>query len=475
MYIFWCIVISLALGATFHLLRYYRRPTAAVAWLFAFWALPILGVLGYLMFAVYESPRRVRRRRKLSRELRSSASRASAFGPSERGDSLADRDEAEWALVARTAESVGALPLTLGNAVGLHPDGKTARSELLDGLRSAQREILIETYIWTEDDLTQEVIAILAERTRSGVKVFVLVDGIGSRLTRGEALEQLRDAGIRCESFLAPSIFKGRFQVNFRNHRKLAVIDGTSAFTGGRNFGADYFDDGVDGIRDLSIAVRGPAVAALRRLFFEDWSVATEDADAISVTQAAVPEPAGEVPMRVIPHGCDEERDAYLPIVSAAIRSAQKQVVIVTPYLIPGPMMGHDLRMAALTGVDVRILMPERSPERWPEIAARRFFEPLLEAGVGIWIKPLPFVHAKAIVVDGRWSVVGSANFDERSFFLNYELSCEIPDRDFASALLDYFAPDFESSERIDRDVFDKRPGKQRIVENAAALFAPIL
>jgi cardiolipin synthase len=280
--------------------------------------------------------------------------------------------------------------------------------------------------------------------------------------------------GIPCAQFLAPNYFRARFQINFRNHRKLLIVDGETAITGGRNFSGEYFDDGPSGFRDLSILVRGPAVGALKNVFLEDWIVATEGPDR-ELSDLAIPPPRGQTDLRVIPHGCDEQCDAFVPIVSAALRSAEKSIVIVTPYFVPGATMLHDLRLAALAGIQVRILIPERSPERWPEVAARRFFEPLLAAGVEIWIRPPPFMHAKAIVVDERWTVVGSANFDQRSFYLNYELSCEIPSPEFARAIGDFFAPDFAVSRRLDPAEFARRGWGHRVVENAAALFAPVL
>lgn len=451
--------VAAALAGTGHLLLNYRRPTAAVGWLFALWVLPLVGSLLYLLFAVYEGPRTLRSRRRLSRSLR-------------RRERPAPQTAASRSARERVASSCGALPMTGGNAVRLHPSAAEARAGYLEAIRSARREILLETYLWTEDAFTRELRDALAERRAAGVDVRVLVDAIGSRATRGRCFEQLDRAGIPNRPYLPPSPLKGRFQINFRNHRKLLVTDGALAITGGRNCGQAYFDDAE--VRDLSVEIRGPAVGALRQVFDEDWTVATEGHDR-EIVDCEIPEPCGDTSLRVVPHGCDEERDVFLPLVSSALRSARSSVLVVTPYLVPGATMLHDLRLAALGGAEVRILIPERTPERWPEVAARRFFEPLLAAGVEIWVRAPPFLHAKAIVVDDEVTILGSANFDQRSFFLNYELSCELESGALARAVGAYFEPDFAAARRLDPDAFARRGWKARLTENAAALFTPIL
>jgi len=460
--------VSLAASAvaSVHLLLTYRSPPSAVAWLFAFWALPLLGAFLYLTFSVYSGPRRVRRRRRLSRSLRADE-RRSPKRRDGRGDEVDNR-------VNSVARRSGALPTTIGNRVILHANGADARRDLFELVGGAQRTLWIETYIFERDEFTDELCALLAERHAAGVDVRVLVDGIGSRRFLWRNLATLVRLGITHERFLAPNPFMGRFQINARNHRKLLVADGERAFLGGRNFSAPYFDDGPHGYRDTSVRVEGPAVGALSGVFLEDWVVATESSPD-ELRAIVSPSAVGNTDLRVVPHGCDEVNDVFVPLVSAAIRGARESILIVTPYFVPDATVLHDLRLAALGGVEVRLLVPFKSPERWPDIGGRRCFEPLLRVGVGIWRTRGPFLHSKAIVVDGQRAFVGSANFDQRSFNLNYELSLEIQDPVFAAALQDSFAPDFERAERIDTDVFLARSWATRAVENFVALFSPLL
>lgn len=460
------IAIVLSIGTSLHLMVNYRQPTAAVSWLFAFWTLPYLGAILYLMFAVYDGPRRIRERRSLSQKLRSLSQRQQLAQP---GSGVNDAEQ-ENSMADRIFDRIGAIPTTRGNIVDLHPDPSAARRDVLDLLRNAKHEIFLETYIWDRDEFTREVGDILAQKSKEGVDVRVLLDAIGVR----NSAKRLTHLKVPNAQFLSPNPLKGRFQINFRNHRKLLVVDSEIAITGGRNFGARYYDEGESGIRDLSIWVQGPAVGVYRGIFKEDWFVGAEGADHPS-EDVKLPPRCGDIDLRVIPHGPDETQEVYVPLLSASIREAKDDVLIVTPYFAPGPAMLHDLRVAALSGVRIRIMVPVRTPERWPDFAARRFFGQALDAGVEVYVKPPPFVHAKAVVIDASTAFVGSANFDQRSFYLNYELTSQVQSADFARQVLDYFKDDLESCTQLDAEEFRRRAWWKRGIENAAALFSPII
>ena len=464
---FWSLLSLLAFTAStvasVHLLLNYRRPATAMSWAFALWVLPLLGASLYAMFAVYQGPRRLRRRRTLSRRLRA-----------RRRDRAPSVDEEAATTYERVADAVNALPLVDGNAVELHADGPEARRAYLDLLASAEREILLMSFIWEGDAFSDEVACLLGEKRRAGCDVRVVVDAIGSRRWFERNFRNLVREGVPFERFLEPNPLKGRFQINFRNHRKMLVVDGDAAIVGGRNVSDPYYAVGPTSYRDLSVTLRGPVVEPLRSLFLEDWIVASDSPDDEPEHLDDVPE-AGDVPLRVIPHGVDEPLDAYMPLLSVALQTAREDVTIVTPYFVPGESLLYELRVAALRGVRVRVLMPVRSPERWPEIAARRFFGPLFEVGVEIWRRPDPFLHAKAVLIDDSVAYFGSANFDQRSFYLNYELTCEARHPRVVEQLRAHFEPDFELAERMDPERFAERGWWTRAQENFVALFAPLL
>ena len=265
-------------------------------------------------------------------------------------------------------------------------------------------------------------------------------------------------------------------QVNFRNHRKILTVDGRIGFTGGRNWADEYFPahGGEHAFRDTSVELRGPVVPAMRRVFLEDWAVATGDEAPLEVPIEAG-EPAGSVLARVQPFGPDEPQGSLIDALGGALRAAHESVFVATPYFVPGPTLQHHLRSAALSGVAVELLLPERCDHRSIDFAARYYLEPLLEAGVRVFRRAPPLLHAKAVIVDGVWSTVGSVNVDARSLNLNYEMNVEVLSADFARDLRAWFDVDFAEANELSLEVFRRRRRRARVAEKAAALFEPLM
>lgn len=460
-------VVLAAIGTT-HVLLHYRRPATAVAWIFAMWALVLVGSLAYFAFAVYEGPRSIRKRRRLSRTLRKRSNRADAETGYE--------DSLQALHFRRLADRVCSFPMTADNAVDVLATSDEALEDMLDAIDQATDRVWLQTYILRNDAVTRRLFERLANRADAGVDVRLLIDPIGSVHLPQRVLDRLADRGVACATFLKPSPLKGRLQINFRNHRKILVVD-SRVWTGGRNWGVEYF--GENAFRDLTVRLRGSAVAALARVFLEDWVVATGEGDEASIdadlADVVSEECAGDHFVRVVPHGCDEQDDAFVTLIAGAFRAATESILVVTPYFIPGRRMLEELRIASLGGIRVTLLMPAESPERSARWAARRYFPPLLDAGVEVRLLGGSFLHAKAIIVDDRWSTFGSANFDHRSLYLNYELNVEVPGPVFAKTLRDYFASDLESARAVTKEDMKARSIFARVLTNAAALFEPIL
>lgn len=458
-----------ALAALVHVLLRYRRPAAAVGWMFAVVFLPVLGPLLYLVLAVYQGPRRVRRRRRAARVLRGSR-RERPDADTTYAGSLADP------AFANTMQRICSFPITPGNDVGLIDDDRTVLSAMLEAIAGARNEVCLQTYLLESGRAQERLLDVLAERVAAGVKVRLLVDPIGShRLTR-KVWRRFGERGIDTGVFLQPNPFQGRFQVNFRNHRKILCIDGHVAFAGGRNWADHYFRcvGGEGAYRDLSVQVRGPVVQSVRRVFLEDWSIATGDTSALEMEAPAV-EACGDARVRVVPSGCDEHRNDLSHVFGAALRAARESILIVTPYFVPGPGLARHLTLAALGGIEVTLVLPRRSGMRSVDLASRYHFEALLTAGVRIFLRPPPLIHAKAMIIDDHWSFIGSSNIDARSLYLNYELDLEVLGQGFAKQLRGYFEQDITCSELLERDRFLRRGLLRRLGENAAALLTPIL
>lgn len=453
-----------ALAATIHVLLRYERAASAVAWIFAFWTLPVAGASLYLVFAMYRAPRAVRRRRSRVLAMRG-ADRGKVVAPCAYPPHLAG------SRLARIGDALGAFPLVAGNSVSILPNGDAAFAEMIRSIREATREVCLLTYILEDGRVASALREALLERAAAGVRIRVLYDEFGSLSLSSAYVASLRAGGVEIEGFLKPNPFKRRFQLQHRNHRKLLVVDGAAAFTGGQNWADEYGESTATGrpLRDLFVRVDGPVCPALRRVFVEDWGIATGRA-----MDGPLPEPLpprGSLPVRVVPHGPDEEDDRLFTLITTAIHTARSDVLLVTPYFVPSGTMREALRIAAASGLRVRVLVPRRSDNLLADLAARRQFAPLVNAGAEIWLAEGPLLHAKALVIDGSWCTVGSANYDYRSFHCNYELNLEIADAEFARRLVAHFEPDFALAHRLDADLFRRRSFWHRALQNAASLF----
>lgn len=450
-----------------HLLLHYRRPAAAVAWLFALLALPFAGPVSYAMLAMPGGRRALRRRREAAdiRGSRERRVRADYEG--------IDVDPAFGALM----RTVRAFPLTKGNAVDVIADGDDALREQIEAIRSAEREVLVGTYVLKPGRVHDVLIDALADRAASGVLVRLLVDPIGSQNLPNEALAEVRRKGVEAATFLTPNPLKGRFQVNFRNHRKILCIDGGLAFTGGRNWADEYFPEsgGEDAFRDTTVRLRGPVVAGMRRVFQEDWALATGDESVLDVREPGPERDVGDRIARVLSFGPDEPNSSVVDVLGGAFRAARESIFVATPYFVPGATLHHALRVAALGGVQIDLLIPRRCGKRSIDLTARYYLDGLLDAGARAFLREPPLLHAKAVIVDGVWSTFGSVNFDERSLHLNYELNVEVLGADFAAQLRAFFEPDLARAERLDGDAFAARGRWARVKEKAAALFEPLM
>ncbi len=462
--------VSGSMAATIHVLLFYRRATTAVAWLFAIWMIPILAPVAYLMLSVYEGPRRIRRRRRAAVQFR----KRRAFRLDDGTEMPRLPEAAELVRLDRAQTPFSFLP---GHHLEILPDSDASLSGMLAAIEGAKQEILLQTFILQAGEVLEAMIDRIASRRRDGVAVRLLIDPIGTVSLPRSVSTRLEECGVKVAAFLKPNPLKGRFQVNFRNHRKLLAVDGKLAFLGGRNLSDDYFDrDGGRRFRDLSVAVRGPSVVALRRVFEEDWALATDHEDDpgdLDGPLGSLTFDSGGSWARPYPLGPDESALPFTDVLATAISRASKSVFIVSPYFAPGPALQSRLRCAALAGVDVTLLISDRSDLWIGDHAARHFAREIAAAGANILFRPDRFVHAKAIVIDDAWATFGSMNFDQRSFQLNYELNLEVLDAGFARALRAYFDADVADSRRLDPN---ERPRLwRRLAERGSALFEPLL
>ncbi len=461
------------------------NATSATAWCLVVIFLPLAGAVFFVLFGYQHISRPLQRKRrhKLKYALPPyPPGYESASGKFTRPDA-AGRPAGELSVAQRLAllaDRFGAYPLTLGNHVDFYFDGQPAFNAMLDAIQAAKHHIHLEFFIYHADEIGTKFLDLLAEKARQGVQVRFLYDAMGSHKLPSKSLKPLRQAGGQTSVFLPINPFRRRFQVNMRNHRKIMVVDGDIGFIGGLNIGDEYLgmNPRFGYWRDTHLRLRGPAVGDLQRVFAEDWDFAAGERlrdDPAQARYFQVADAGGPYPVQVIESGPDRDLKAIREIYFAAILKARERVWIASPYFVPDPGLLDALRLAGYLGVDVRFLGQFR-PDKWiPQLAARYYWKEVLPAGVKIYQYTKGMMHSKVILVDGQWASVGTANLDNRSLYLNFEVNCLIYSPQAVAILEEAFLRDLGDAIRLDRAVYTRRPFAARLLENACRLLSPIL
>ncbi|MGY0560518.1 cardiolipin synthase [Luteimonas sp. A277] len=441
-----------------------REPVATLSWLLGLALLPYLGFLIYHVFG----PQRIRRH-----QLRRETSRARMTGDADYTGESSDAAE-----LTRLAEASTGLPRSLAHSVRLLVDGCATYDALLDDVRAATTHIHLEYYIYHPDHAGTALRDALTERVRAGVKVRLLIDAVGGSRSR-RFFTDFVEAGGELAWFHPPKFGRvwQRPWLNMRSHRKIVVIDGRIGYTGSVNISDDHDErHNDDAFRDLHLRLEGEAVLRLQRVFVEDWIYATgEDACVDEIhRQTPRPDELGTIRTQILTSGPDSSWEAIHRLHVGAIHGAQRRVWLATPYFVPGEAAMMALTSAALAGLDVRLLVPKRSDSRLVTLAARSYFDTLIKAGVKVHEYGPRMLHTKALLVDDHLVVLGSANFDHRSFRLNFEVSALLDDTNLAAKLQRHLQGEFENAPVVQRA--EGRPlFRELLPEALARLLSPLL
>lgn len=477
-----------------------RRPTATLAWLLALVLLPVLGLLVYWVIGRRQvrRSRRMRRRRRLDPIAATAAIATLRESPSDLGPQLRG--------LIRLALERSAAPLRRADSVELLGDPGEAFDAMEASIRAAHHRIHALFYIWRDDATGERLMDLLCERARAGVKVRLLVDDFGSIGTPLRHFRKLVAAGGQVARFapLKLRIARYRHRVDFRNHRKLLCVDGELGFCGGLNVGDEYRGQTREGRAwtDLFVRMRGDAVLGLEAVFVEDWLTATDElielwsdlpeleVGRLGAGQSMVARPAA--PMRstgpliqVIPSGPDQRptklHDDNASVLAstfvAAIGGALERVWIATPYFVPDDALTHVLTAAALRGVDVQILVPNPrdNDSRVVALAAASYYDVLLDAGCKIYEYRPGMLHSKSMVIDETLAVIGSANMDVRSLYLDFEVTTLFYDRGVTHQLAAIFARDRALGRAVEAESRARLGLRRRLLEGGARLLSPLL
>ncbi|WZY01172.1 cardiolipin synthase [Bacillus sp. FSL W7-1360] len=368
--------------------------------------------------------------------------------------------------------------LTENNTVDILNDGKMKFQQLLTDIRAAKTFIHIQYYIFRYDGIGKEVIDALTARAAAGVKVRLLYDELGSRSLRKKFLRSFLEAGGEVGVFFPSKFAIINFRLNFRNHRKLVNIDGKIGYIGGFNVGDEYLGKKkrFGYWRDTHLRIQGPAVQAIQTRFILDWNQAAKEYY-ISYHDRYFPPctSSGNVPLQIVSSGPDSESEQIKNGYLKMIMSAKKSIFIQTPYFIPDQTLLDALRVAAQTGIDVEIMIPNKPDHMFVYWATTSHIGEMLKVGATVYIYEGGFIHNKVIIIDETLSTVGTANIDQRSFKLNFEVNAFIYDKATARRLSADFRADVETSSLLTLSDYEHRPKRTRFKESISRLLSPIL
>ncbi|MGF6790011.1 cardiolipin synthase [Paraburkholderia tuberum] len=478
----------LGIIAAAHAILHTRTSQGAIAWAVSLVAMPYLTLIPYLFlgrskFAGYADARRVE-----NELLRTRAhpqvwdTQASSAGvPTQQ---LGSR-------LVQSLTRLGGMPFLPGNTVRTLVNGTATFEAIFEAIENARRYVIVQFFIVRDDALGDMLKDALIAKAKQGVRVYFLYDSIGSFDLPHRYVAALRAAGIEMQPFATNRLFVNRLQLNFRNHRKIVAVDGERAFVGGHNVGVEYLGakPPLSPWRDTHIEVRGPAVASIQFVFIEDWYWATQqlpkfDAPAADSVTPSFDQPgdhganeraANNMHCLVLPSGPADKQETCSLFFVEAINAARERIWITTPYLVPDEAVFAALRLAALRGVDVRILIPSRRDHLVVFAASKLYAYDSLRAGIRIFRYQPGFLHQKVVLIDSSAAAIGSANLDNRSFRLNFEIMVLTVDRGFALEVETMLLDDFAESREIDGDEYRKSNALRRMLMHVARLFSPIL
>jgi len=456
--------------SSIHAVMATRTSQGAIAWVISLNTFPYVTVPAYWILGRSRFKGYVTARQEGDNEIRDVARDAGELVAPYRVPASEMRD----AGAGQAAERLTGIPYLKGNSVELLIDGDATFGSILDGIDEASEYVLFQFFIVHDDDLGREVKSHLIAKAKEGVRVYFLYDEVGSHDLPKQYKNELREAGVEVYDFHTRKGPGNRFQINFRNHRKIVVVDGRVAWIGGHNVGDEYMgkDPKFGHWRDTHMRIEGPAVLAAQLSFVEDWYWATGSVPESDWTPK--PPPDGSVRVLVLPTGPADELESASLMFTQAINTARKRIWIASPYFVPDEAVTTALQLAGLKGVDVRILIPDKPDHYLIYLAAYSYFDNAGATGAQFYRYTDGFLHEKVMLIDDDIATIGTANFDNRSFRLNFEITAVVFDTAFASQVEEMFEEDFAHSRRMEPGEYDEKPFLFRLGVRLARLTAPV-
>jgi cardiolipin synthase A/B len=459
----------LGIIAAFHAVMNARTSQGAIAWAISLVTLPVVALVLYAIFG--------RSKFKGYATLRHMEDEKIQYIMEQcRGEALAEKMVCEPASISELALTrLVELPITRFNKSELLIDGDTTFEAIFAGIESAQNYILIEFFIIKDDELGRELKTRLIRKAAENIRIYFLYDEIGSHKLPDSYIQEMREAGITTSAFHSTRGKTNQFQLNFRNHRKIVVVDGKSAYVGGHNVGDEYVSrhPKFGPWRDTHIKLEGPVVKTIQFCFIEDWYWATSDIPELSWDLQKARE--GNEKTLMIASGPADAMDTCGLMFVQAINAATKRIWIASPYFVPDSQILAALKLAALRNVDVRILLPEKPDHKLVYLASFSYYQRILPPGIKLYRYTAGFMHQKVFLVDSSCAAVGTANLDNRSFRLNFELTLLNYDSGFIEDVENMLQTDFDRSRQVKLTDYTGRSFFFKLAVSCARIFSPIL
>ena len=476
------IVYTLAVIATCLRIIYDTRSTTkTLAYLMLTVFLPIAGIIIYFCIGTNYRKRKLYSKKIVKDEQMQKKITKEIYEASEKIWNTVPDGILKYQKLAHLLLNDGTSYLSGNNKVEILLNGEQKFPEVLRSLKEARSHIHIEYYIYEDDEIGNAIKDVLIEKAQQGVKVRLIYDDFGSRSVRNNVIPELIKAGVQAYPFYKVLFIALANRLNYRNHRKIIVIDGCVGFTGGINVSDRYINKPENADkqvfwRDTHVKISGTGVYYLQYLFICDWNFCSDEELGIQPGFFCEPElKDGGAILQIAASGPDSDNPTILFSLIQLIGMAEREILITTPYFIPGESLLDALVVAALSGVKVKLLVPDKSDSVMVASAARSFYGELLAVGVEIYQYQKGFIHAKTVVSDGQLSVIGTANMDNRSFELNFEVNCVIYDSNTAEKMTDIFNQDLADSVQINAGDWEKRPLYKQLPEKLSRLLSPLL
>lgn len=447
-----------------------RSPYKTLLWIYAIFFFPVIGYVYFIYSGQLEVKGHLFKKKRAHND--SYLKELIDNKHSDRRNKLSDVERTISDLIWKKSN----FPMSFFSHTRVLNNGGETFSEIKSQLKKAEKYIHMEYYTFRPDDIGNEIIDLLIQKVKEGLEVRVIYDAVGSVSITGEAISRMEAAGIQTACFLPVKYGFFNQKINFRNHRKIIVIDGTTGFVGGLNIGDEYLGrkPKIGFWRDTHLIVKGEALRSLHAVFLVDWAYVNDQAllqgDYLTV------QPANEGGgVQVVASGPDTNQSIMGDLYFTMITSAKQSIWIATPYFIPSKAIRSALSAAASKGIDVKLMVPETNDGFLTQYATRSYFGELLNKGIEVYMYRKGFMHQKIMIVDGRFASMGTANVDLRSLHLNFEVSVFLFQTESVDELLNNYETDIKDSQQVKREVYKKRTLCTRMKESFARLFSPVL